>query len=268
MVDINKIVSFDPPAWYAKQGHNPSVANITNANTRRLIMRGMQELATTPEGQKLIKDATAKSPDGKLHFINAKAIPFNQFHEKTAARAPDTIQVGNDGATDYLGPNGQRHKISIQRMLHHELRHLAYGDSEPQAVRNTNPYMKKYYGEVERNPNTARPYTLSKPGNWTRNRNFRPFGQKSDLTDPAAIKTRLAGLTPEQARAMGPEIDSLYQLRQFPDRFNAQIAELREHGGLDTATAKLSTLRPDASTQSAALKPALSHNTGGALTLG
>jgi len=124
------------------------------------IEKALAEIASTPEGLRLLKDAASKSPDGK--------IPIFQNVDGFTLAIPPYILIGTDDS-DFkaITLNGGDQNMSLQRLLFHELQHLEnqtlrgdedqYGISasrESEAVRETNKFMKKYYNEPSRSEDT------------------------------------------------------------------------------------------------------------------
>lgn len=254
------------------------------------IQTALKQIASTPEGARLLRDVsqitrnnrTAWNKDGRIQIIQN---PMS--NSRTTAGTKGVIILGDDTRKVRYKINGssQYHDMSLQRALYHELQHIKLRHkgitprNEAQAIARTNRFMRKYYGEPNRTLNHDEHDQKGTP-RYDLAKNFDPTGRKHRFikkgeinTDPDAIKTRLASLTQEQARAMGPEVESLWQVREMPERLKSQMAELKETGGLQTAMSSISKLKPEnltGPTQTAQATGLVNNitRTGSAMTLG
>ncbi len=178
--DYRKYVSFEPSREMIKDGVNPNAVQLT-PDERSRLERAFKEIASTPEGQKLIQRAAASGPDGKINVVcNTGGI--------TAARRPNDILLGTaDAGFQYYSPETHSfHDIPIQDLLVHEMNHMAHGHKgndasgqnrheEAEAIRETNKFMKKYYNRPARDEDPTKGRIGGTP-QWDVDENFNPKG--------------------------------------------------------------------------------------------
>ncbi len=178
MADYTDFVSFDVPQWIIDQGGDPEELKLDGENLDA-VKQALEELMSTPEGEALIKQAAADAPDGKVNIIFLEGGYTVVPGEKDTN---DIILGTKDSSFQYHSPEtGGHHDISIQRVMFHELQHIAAGHTsstkelEADAIKSTNDFMKKYYDEPERNLDV---YQLSEDGTpkWDINPNFNQNG--------------------------------------------------------------------------------------------
>lgn len=161
MVDINEYFDFE----------NANLDPESLASVQGILV----EIAETPEGADLIKKASANTQNGIINF-EADSSTFTQVKG-------DTLILGSlDASAQYIGNDDNYYDLSIQRILVHEIAHLAeehtnwqlqsdrfdrgeisvveigpkemglryIPENEADAVRITNDFMSKYYNEVPR----------------------------------------------------------------------------------------------------------------------
>lgn len=125
--------------------------------TADAVEQALDEFASTPEGQQLIRDAYSGTPGAfEKVDIDLADIPDGirgLFGDAYVERGTNDIKINADGSDmRYPDADGNFHDMTIQRMLHHELVHVAYHDklslgNEQDAIDRTNEYMSQYYGE-------------------------------------------------------------------------------------------------------------------------
>lgn len=199
-----------------------------NAEERANVERALGEIACTPEGAFLIERAAARSKDGKINIV---ATPDGD----TLSGRPNDIVIGRkDSGLSYQSPRtGQFHDASLQRMLVHELHHMSMGHQnasltdEADVIRMTNQFMRKYYGEPERNESVLRFNTGGSPG-WDVNPNFDSKG-----FSPESVRTDLLDMSAEEIANASPETQSLYEFRNSRELFEEQYNQLKESVGAD-----------------------------------
>ncbi|MBK8208685.1 MAG: hypothetical protein IPK78_00755 [Rhodospirillales bacterium] len=252
MTDYRQYVSFDLPQWAIEAGVNPEQTALSEEN-RRVVEKAFEEIASTPEGEQLLREAASRYPDGKIHVAQNTGGWTLQIH-------PGMIALGTeDSRLQYSSPEtGQNHDLTIQNLVVHELYHIVNhheerrGDEnkngislieEAEAVRATNAYMKKYYDEPFRDEDTTKG-SLSGSFGWDWNRNFQPQGHACANPEPESLRQQIAGLTADEVEKLGPEIQSLYEFRNNQARFNTQLAELKAHGSIGVVVGTLSSHVP------------------------
>lgn len=153
------------------------------------IENALSEMASTPEGQKALMDAASKSANGKICILhNDGGLTYCIKHETHLFLLLGSIDSNFQYAD---AKNGSFHDVSIQRLLYHEIQHIALGHDkhtgdedhlgvshteEAEAVRATNKYMKKYYNEPPRNEDTNKA-KFEGTKEWDFNKNFNDAGR-------------------------------------------------------------------------------------------
>lgn len=253
MGDYRQYVDFEVPELMA------SVTRNMKGNPDDLIIRGpdriklelaLQEIASTPEGEKLLREAM-----GPEH----KKIPIlkNEGGLTMAVPAGRSIFLGTeDSDLRYRNPEtGEMRDVSVQHVLVHELKHITlrhttktgdenkYGFSpgkETEAVAATNPYMEKYYGEPHRDKDTS----------------TGDFGGTEHWDyDVTRLARALNAMTPEQVAKAGPEVQSLHEFRNDPKRLVQQFETMANDGSLEHGKEELLKIIKDAPPEPIAPKP-------------
>ena len=201
----------------------------------------LYEIYSTPEGQELINNASSKFGDQPIRIL------FWQ-NGYTVALKMGAFTFGSEDA-DAMYPhqsNSESIDVSIQRVLVHELSHLAlnhtelrgdedeYGVSsteESEAVRYTNAFMEKYYKEPNRPEQTIR----TKLGG-TKVWDFNPRFQlpTTDQTEQSIelLRQKVLDGSVVLSDTKVPELQSLYENANSIDRFFSQYFELQRSGFL------------------------------------
>lgn len=249
--DFKKYISFEATAEFVERvndldkGQTFYPASFTfedNAPKVELINKALEEIASTPEGQKLILDAASKSPDGVINFMRYPAPNIS-----TQAQAPNDILMGD--ATDLARYSGNdqysRFNACIQRVLFHEMQHIALDhkgntpENEQEAIRATNAFMSKYYNEPFRSENGAVDYHGT-----TRlelDKGFRPEGYRNRSSLDNLMET-LSSVPDEHIDNASPELQSLYELRDNRTLLENQYTNLEESGQFDDVQNELDQL--------------------------
>ena len=199
-----------------------------NGEERSNVERALSEIAATPEGKALLERAAAKSSDGKINIVAAKDGP-------SMSGDPNDIIIGReDSGFNYYSPRtGQFHNASIQQLLVHELHHISMGHrgaslaDEGDVIRMSNQFMRKYYGEPERDEKVLRYNTQGSKG-WDVNPNFNPDG-----FSPESVRSDLLDMSENEIAGASPETQSLYEFRNSRELFEEQYSQLKETGGAD-----------------------------------
>ncbi|MEM7618547.1 MAG: hypothetical protein AAF244_04085 [Pseudomonadota bacterium] len=199
------------------------------------IQKALEEIASTTDGSKLIKQAAANDPDGKINITGNPDGITAAF--KTGEESNIAIS-GKDAGMQYKSPEtGEWHDFSVQRMIVEELFHQALShdgitpENEAEAKRLTDAYMKEHYGEPPQGtatPEFGKNIRFSGTDKWDYNTNFRGQSASLNLNLPA-----------------GPEEDVIQQavLRPGDHAFNPdniETADLkpgegRGEGGFDSS---------------------------------
>ena len=199
-----------------------------NAAERSIVERALSEIASTPEGKALIERAAAKSEDGKISIVATKDGPTQSVY-------PNDMIIGReDSGFNYYSPRtGQFHNASIQQVLVHELHHMSMGhrgashQDEADVIRMSNQFMRKYYGEPERDEKVLRYNTDGSEG-WDYNPNFDSKGHS-----PESVRADLLDMNEDEIAGASPETQSLYEFRNNRELFEEQYNQLKETGGAD-----------------------------------
>jgi hypothetical protein len=257
MDDYKQYVSFEVPQHVAAamRGLTPP------GNPDDMILKGpdrikmelaLQEIASTPEGEKILRDAAAKGPEGKVHVLS------NDGGYTHAYSSAIVLFGTDDGGFQYkVAGSDTRHDDFVQNVTIHELTHIRLehgkrisGDEdndghslseEAEAVREANEYIAKYYDAPPRDENTAQIVTIGGTPQWDYN--------------VTRLARALDTMTPEQVKAASPEVQSLHEFRNDPKRLQAQFVELEESGGLARGKDELLKVISDAPPEPIALKP-------------
>lgn len=241
MVDYRDYVSFEVAEWAA--AHMDPEKVVLRGSDRQNIERALQEIASTPEGAALIANVASRSADGKMTVLSNDG-------GYTLAFTPNLIAIGTHDSDFryYSHETGQFHDMSLQRLLYHEMQHIAHNhthinlESEAEAVRATNIFMAKYYGEPARDPDTRKGSLDTGTPQWDINPNFTPSLRHASA--PEAMREHLGGLDASQIARLGPEAQSLFEFRDDPARFAAQFSELEQSGGITLAMEDVSQAEP------------------------
>lgn len=172
MTDYRDFVALERPQWAVDRGVDPDLTAFSGHN-QRAIEQALEEIASTPEGAELLEQAAARGPDGIVHVM------YND-DGYSLAFTPNDFSVGeHDSTFQYFSPEtGGYHDLSIQRLVVHELQHLALGhtsmtmENESEAVRATNEFMEKYYGEPPRDEDAMQGRLEGGTRRWDINPNF------------------------------------------------------------------------------------------------
>lgn len=235
MGDYRQYVDFEVPprVVMAMRGMtppgDPDDAVLKGADRIKMEM-ALAEIAATPEGEKLLRDAAAKSPEGRVHILANGEGGFTKAFTST-------ILLGSgDGAFRYKEAGSEtRHDDFLQNMIVHELTHIGRSHAEQvrpdedsdgvslseeaEAVREANAYIGKYYGAKPRDENTKQIVDMGGTKEWDYN--------------TARLAESLKKMTPEQVKAAGPEVQSLHEFRNDPRRLAQQVNEMANDGSLE-----------------------------------
>lgn len=175
--DYKNYVSFDLSPQAKAAGEDIAKVGLKSGD-RQKMEQALREIGSTPEGQALLKQAASYSPNGKIH-ITSNPGSF------TAAYPGELLLGTRDANARYHSPEtGKLHNLSMQHVLVHELQHMALGQKadgmslskEADAINATNIYMKKYYNEPYRNPDSRTGSATGGTPGWDIDRNFRRNG--------------------------------------------------------------------------------------------
>lgn len=187
MADYRDYVSFDPPEWAVDraeaQGANGDDIKLSGEDLNNM-KSALEEIASTPEGAALLERVAAKSEDGT---INIMVNPGGQ----SIALSPNNFALGTEDSNGryYSSETGEYHDITLQRLIVHELQHLDHGhthlspENEAEAIRTTNDYMAKYYGEPARDEDSFKGDFNGTP-DWDVNQNFSSDRASLDIELP------------------------------------------------------------------------------------
>ncbi|NQZ14334.1 MAG: type I secretion C-terminal target domain-containing protein [Alphaproteobacteria bacterium] len=132
------------------------------------IRISLAEIALTPEGQKLIQDSVTingGNPIALVKLTNPGGSPGLAVNFTKGSTSGVGIVIDFEGLTDFEIPTqiGTSMAISVQRLLVHEMSHIALGhvtdpeqmqrdtlDKEFEVISFTNEFMAKYYNESPR----------------------------------------------------------------------------------------------------------------------
>lgn len=239
MTNYRDYVSFDAPGWMIDRGVNLETVQLDGA-LRQRVEQALEEIASTPEGAKLLEVVAEKYPDGKINIISKEG-------GGTFALAPNDIQIGSmdDGFQYYSHETSKFHDMSLQRMLVHELEHLAsahehkrgdeneFGISpteEAEAVNSANAFMSKYYGEVPRSEDTTIGRLHGSSG-WDYNEDFKD--------KPELLRSKLSELTIPDIGSFGSQLQSLLEHRGDRSGFEERYREMEASGDLENTLQEL-----------------------------
>jgi hypothetical protein len=155
-----------------------------------------------------------------------------------------------DSDGQYFSPETGRYEDwSIQQLLFHELVHIAKNhrfsaDNESEAIRLTNAFMTKYYGEPARDEDSRRTRLDGGTAEWEFNPNFSQDGKfiRAATQDPELLISTLSSLCQEEVEQFGPEVQSLCEFRSNRDAFVSQLRALAEGGNAEYLNVGLSGL--------------------------
>ncbi len=235
MADYRDYVSFDPPSHVVENVGAEAAAQFrVTGRDREIMERALAEIASTPEGLDLLKKAASRGPDGKVNIM------FDPGGY-SVAYAPNDFAIGTQDRSYqyYSTETRQYHNLSVQHLLVHELNHLALGhqefkpENESQAVRETNKFMKKYYGEPNRDEDTTTGRMTGGTPELDLDTRFRRFSDdvRADYM-PQQLMQNLSSIPDGKALHLSPELQSLHALKDHPQMFSQQVALLDHNGGL------------------------------------
>ena len=138
-----------------------------------MIANSIGEFRRTAEGRELWAAALQKTANGMMAFLHGGEGSSRFFvdHHDVTLRSIDAIMIGGrDYSARYVCTDGLPRNVSIQRILFHELTHVAEGHAgiplidmavpidapdevlqlERDVITRTNEFMAKYYGEAPR----------------------------------------------------------------------------------------------------------------------
>ncbi len=216
-----------------------------DAETRAKMEKTFEELSQTPEGRQLIMDAAKQSPSDTISIVR-NAGPNGTSGETGTRVDKGLIYIGDNDNTFryYSDKTGQYHDMSIQNLMVHELNHIAYyinPDDESQenfeanesdAIRRTNEYMAKYYGEPPRSEDPNKGDKFGGSNGWDVNEGFNPSGYDTKV-EPEKLRKALLETDQEQVAMMSPEIQSLHAYKDHENLFKEQFAQLESSGGME-----------------------------------
>lgn len=191
-MNIDKYVTFEDPDATLP---NPLDGGVTETKTLHeqdiaSIRSVLEEIARTPEGRQLIRDAAANNPDGKINIAGNPGGITGVFQIGDDRHI--TIS-GEDADFQYRSPEtGEWQDFSVQRMIVEELQHQALGhegvtlENEAEAKAATNTYMEKYYGEPPEHTGmpTHDTHRFEGTDKWDYNQNFQRRGASAELDLP------------------------------------------------------------------------------------
>lgn len=275
IIDYRDFVSFEVPGSLIKAGVDPNECKLPG-KMRRHVETALSEFASTPEGASMLERAARGSPAGKVH------IAYNAGGGSWAIGLPDahTVAIGStESSAQYRTETGDYQDLTVQRLLYHELQHLALdhhkarGDEvevaggvvsaskEAEAIRATNIFMERYYGEPGRTLDVGAGAFVYEGGDLKLelNKDFQAGSLKKASLDE--LRGQFAALSAAEVRELGPEIQSLYEVHGHAALFEAVHQELEGHGGLEIALSGLLTvIAPEASI--ADTPPSAARNSG------
>lgn len=241
MSDYAPYLSFDLPENVGDlyKGHEDLVGTPTQVSPefQESLSRAFNEMAQTAEGQSLILQAAARGADNQINIIGVEGADSPFVLDGNDIYMPAD---GSNSAQYFSVDTQEFHDFSVQRMLHHEMVHLAEDHAptneaevqtvEKQTVQQTNDYMEKYFGETRRGRYDST-NNVGTPGMEV-NPNF-----NNDPTHLASEEMRkVLGRVDETDLAdKSPEIQSLHELKEHPELFAAQYNELMQTGGMEFA---------------------------------
>lgn len=214
------------------------------------IRKSLDEMAQTPEGRETIEKAAANVrtatglSEAKVRFMPIDSGSTVSYHNGIIEVSPD------DSICRYKGKDGQFHDLSMQQMVFHEMTHIAHprilSEAEPPTIEATNAYMKKYYGEPERDPEAHGNMDASKidiegTEGWDWNPNFDPSGNIREVKPLAvyegsglSVIEQFRSIDKEASAQLSPEMQSLWVNRENPDRFEEQLRTILRETDKDT----------------------------------
>ncbi len=167
------------------------------------LEEALSEISSTREGRQMIRQAARRGEDGKVNII------YNEGGFTVALISGDFAVGTEDDQFMYQGVDGDMYDLSIQRMVFHELVHLGLGheefslENESEAVRVTNQFMSKYYGETPRNEDT----NLGSPTGGTPKWDMASFNrQASVLREGLVDPSHFADLRVTDIQSSDPEV--------------------------------------------------------------
>ncbi|MEM8833848.1 MAG: hypothetical protein AAGB32_04830 [Pseudomonadota bacterium] len=191
-MNIDDYFTFEDPNELVPNpyGGDPSETQALHEQDIASIRSALEEIASTPEGRQMIKDAAANDPDGKINIMG------NPDGFTAAYKLGDEENIGisgKDAVLQYRSPEtGEWHDLSIQRMLVEELQHKALGhdgitvENEAEAKTATNEYMEKYYDEPPQDTGyqTQENLRIGGTDQWDYNQNFQRQGASLEIELP------------------------------------------------------------------------------------
>ena len=204
--DAKAHISFDTVSNLIKGStliyYNPDNETLPEAD-RQKVIKAMEEIASTPEGNELMQQAFLRDEG----HINVAHSPNGYI----LSVSPNTVLLGEEHTgAQYNGVDGNMHDFSIQRILVHELYHLANDhhllpkedrpEAEIQNIQFTNKFMEGYYKEPERKEDHS---GFNKKGTdeWDFNSDFKAEGYNNtneenlDLGQSGGTTIKLATLS-------------------------------------------------------------------------
>lgn len=199
------------------------------------IRRSLDEMASTPEGQRLIRDAydatnVDGNPTGKYNLVVTDQDLSN--YGGAVAGTYGMAMQNNGGIYMYEDMQGGMHHMTLQRTLFHEMYHSAHGHrqtpaNERDAITATNDYMEKYYGETPRKPTSFG--STEGTGRWEFNNNFNGSRRAMFLnTDPETARQQIQTADISEIGSYPPELQALYETRDFRDIFSENFETLQQ----------------------------------------
>jgi hypothetical protein len=145
---VRDYIDFD--AWTDRRQISP--------DNQEKIIAAMEEIYSTPEGRALIQSASAQSRNGRILMNGNPEACAGTSGGSNNGYAEINLGAGMETIKYYSNETGDYHDLTLQRVLFHEMLHIAgddvggWGkiDMEQSRVNITNAFMRKYYGEPTR----------------------------------------------------------------------------------------------------------------------
>lgn len=210
MSDYTNYIELELPEWMEKLGADPILGQFSDYD-QGAVQQALTEIYSTPEGQVLIEAAAKDAPGGTVNIFNNLDGNSYAFQSDDNVSHNDIGLGTKDADLKYHSPETEHsHDFSIQRSVFHELSHLTQDkfdtpeEMEADAIKSTNDFMQKYYGESPRGGHTE----ITHEGGtkeWDINSNFKDeavgfqtFKDKSEITE----------LFTDEVAAIGPNAQS------------------------------------------------------------
>lgn len=224
----------------------------------------LEELSLTPEGQSLIRQAAANSDDGVVRISEATQ-GYTEAKELSSGVAKGELPfvlIGADYNTAQYLSGGEWLDLSLQDAIIHELGHISHdhhavnstdikdyervegvegnqkysANNEHTAISISNDIMQKYYAMPPRNADDytrgTRDWGATSTNALDVNQNFNPDGYDDWIINSESANEYIKGLPEQGVDNSGPELQSLYEVRNHPEMFKEQFTQLRDMGAL------------------------------------